>query len=127
MDNLCGVISNGLVIDRKPGWAYKRGIAMVGFVLGGLGEDDHCEGVYPIELIVGDHHEEGEDGFPDCKKVIVGWLPFKGGEGVMGLFEEPSDYVGCHSGLVDCQLTPSQGGVITWIPEPVGDRRGLQQ
>ncbi len=52
---------------------------MVGFILGGLGEDGH-EGVYPIELIIGDHHKEGEDGLPDCKKVIVGRLPFRGGE-----------------------------------------------
>jgi hypothetical protein len=82
---------------------------MVSFILGGLGEDGR-EGVYPIELIVGDPHEEGEDGFPDRKKVIVGWLPFKGGGGVMGLFKEASDHVRSHSGLVDCQLTTSQGG-----------------
>jgi hypothetical protein len=44
----------------------------------GSGEDGR-EGVYPIELIVGDHHEEGEDGFPDCKNVMIGRLPFKGG------------------------------------------------
>jgi hypothetical protein len=54
--------------------------------------------VYPIELIIGDHHEEGEDGLPDHEQVIVGWLPFKGGEGVMGLFNEASDCVGHHSG-----------------------------
>jgi hypothetical protein len=64
-----------------------------------------------IELIVGDYLEEGEDGLPDHKKVIVGWLPFKGGKGVVGLFEEASDCIGHHDGLVDCKLTPSEGGV----------------
>ncbi len=62
---------------------------------GSLGEDGR-EGVYPIELIIGDHHEEGEDGFLDCKKVIVSWFPFKGGGGVMGLVEVVSDSIGCH-------------------------------
>jgi hypothetical protein len=52
---------------------------MIGLLIGGLGENSH-EGVYPIELIIGDHHEEGGVGFPDCKKVIIGRLPFKGGK-----------------------------------------------
>ncbi len=29
----------------------------------------------------------------------------------MSLFEEASDCVGYHDGFVDCQLTPSKGGV----------------
>ncbi len=91
-DDRSGIVGDCLVIEGKPGWAYKLGIVVVGFVLGGLGEDSH-EGVNSIELIAGDHHEE-EDGFPDCKKVIIGWLLFKRGGGR-------------HSGLV--QLTPSQG------------------
>ncbi len=33
-------------------------------------------------------------------EVIIRWLPFKGGEGVMGLFEEASDRVGCHNDLL---------------------------
>jgi hypothetical protein len=27
-------------------------------------------------------HEKGEKGLPDSKQVVVGWLPFGGGEGV---------------------------------------------
>ncbi len=80
-DDHCGVFGNCCVVEQKLGRAYKLGIAMVGFVLGGLVEDGH-EGVHSIKLIVGDHHEEGEDGFPDCKKVIIGQRSIKGGEGV---------------------------------------------
>jgi hypothetical protein len=109
-DDHLGIIGNHLVVERQLGRAYKIGIAMVGFVIGGLAEDGR-KGVYLIELIVGDHHEEGEYGFPDYKKVNVGRLPFKGGEEVMGLIEEASDHVGRHDGLVDYQLTPSEGGV----------------
>jgi hypothetical protein len=108
-DNHNGVIGDPLVIEQKPGQAYKLSIAVVGHVLCSLGEDGH-EGVYPIELIVGDHHEEGGGGFPDCKKVIVSQFPFKRGGGIMVLFEEASDCIGRHNGLIDCQLTPSSRG-----------------
>ena len=33
-------------------------------------------------------------------EVIVGWFPFEGGEGIMGLCEEGSDCVGRHVGLL---------------------------
>jgi hypothetical protein len=118
-DDCCGIVG-----ERKLGWAHELGIAVLGLVLGNLGEDGH-EGVYPIELIVGDYHEEKDDGFPDCKKVIIGQLPFKEGEEVLGLFKEASDCIGHHSGLVDCQSTPSQGDSFTWNSEPVGGCRGL--
>jgi len=56
--------------------------------------------VNPIQLVVGDDQEKGEKGLPDGKQLIVGCLPFKGGEGVMGLFEEASDRVRRHVGLL---------------------------
>jgi hypothetical protein len=71
-DDHRGIVSDHLVVEWKPGWAYELGIAVVEFVVSSLGEDGH-EGVYPIELILG-------DGFLDHKKVIIGRLPFKGGK-----------------------------------------------
>jgi hypothetical protein len=94
--NCCGVLGNRLVVEWETEWAYNFG-TVVGFVLDGFGEDGR-EGVNPIQLVVGDDHEKGENGLLDGKQVIVGWLPFEGGEGVMGLFKEASDCVGCHFG-----------------------------
>ncbi len=88
------IVSNQLVVERELGRAYKFG-TMVGFVLDSLSEDGH-EGVNPVQLIVEYDHEKGEEGLLDGKQVIVGQLPFEGG--VMGLFEEASDRVGCHFG-----------------------------
>jgi hypothetical protein len=49
-------------------------------------------------LVIWDDYEKGEKGLPDCKQVVIGWLPFKGGEGVIGLFEEAADCVSIHDG-----------------------------
>jgi hypothetical protein len=97
-NNCCGVDSNCLVVEWETSRAYKFG-AMVGFILDSLGEDG-CEGANSAQLVVGDNHEQWEKGFPDGQKVIVGWLPFKGGGGIMGLFEEVSDRVGHHVRLL---------------------------
>ena len=35
-----------------------------------------------FQLVIWDDHEKEEKGLPDCKQVVVGWFPFKGGEGV---------------------------------------------
>jgi hypothetical protein len=70
---------------------------MVGFVLDGLGEDGR-EGVNPVQLVVGDGMEKGEKGLQNGKQVVLGRLPFKEGEGIMGLFEEASDCVGRYFG-----------------------------
>ena len=53
-------------------------------------------GMDSIQLVVGDDHEEGKKCFPDDKKVIVRWFPFKRGKGVVGLFEEAGDGVRHH-------------------------------
>jgi hypothetical protein len=70
---------------------------MVGFVLGSLVEDGH-ERMDSFQLVIWDDHEEGEKGLPDCKKVVVGWFSFEGGEGVVSLFEEVGDCVSIHVG-----------------------------
>jgi hypothetical protein len=62
-NDCCGIVSNCLVIERGTSWAFKFG-TMVGFVLDSLGEDGH-EGVNPIQLVVGDDHEQWEKGFLD--------------------------------------------------------------
>jgi hypothetical protein len=33
-------------------------------------------------LVIWDDHEKGEKGLPDGEQVVIGWLHFKGGEGV---------------------------------------------
>jgi hypothetical protein len=62
-NNFRGVVSNHLVVEWETSRAYKFGI-MVGFVLDSLGEDGR-EGVNPVQLVVGDDHEQWEKGFPD--------------------------------------------------------------
>jgi hypothetical protein len=62
-NNCRGVISNCLVVEWEMSRAYKTG-TMVGFVLVSLGEDG-CEGVNPVQLVVGDDHEQWEKGFLD--------------------------------------------------------------
>ncbi len=62
-NNCCGIISNPLVIEWETSRAYKFGTT-VGFVLDGLGEDGR-EGVNPIQLVLGDDHEQWEKGFLD--------------------------------------------------------------
>jgi hypothetical protein len=92
VSNHCGIVGNQLVIEWETSQAYKLG-TMAGFVLDSLGEDG-CEGVNPVQLVVGDDHKKEGKGLPDGKQVIAGQLPFEGGEGVMGLFEEVSGRVG---------------------------------
>jgi hypothetical protein len=58
-----GIVSNRLVIEWETSQACKFG-TMVGFVLDSLGEDG-CEGMKPIQLVVGDDHEQWEKGFLD--------------------------------------------------------------
>ncbi len=65
---------------------------MVGGIPRGIREDGR-EGMEPPKLIVGDHHEEGEDRLPDRKEIVIHWLPFEGGEGIVCLFEEERDGV----------------------------------
>ncbi len=51
-----GIVSNHLVVEWETSRTYKFG-TMVGFVLDSLGEDG-CEGVNPVQLVIGDDHEQ---------------------------------------------------------------------
>jgi hypothetical protein len=62
-NNCCGVVSNRLVVKWETSRAYKFG-TMVGFLLDSFGEDG-CEGVNPVQLVVGDDHEQWKKSFPD--------------------------------------------------------------
>ena len=56
VNNCCGFVSNRLVGEWETSRVYKFG-TMVGFVLDSLGEDG-CEGVNPVQLVIGDDHEQ---------------------------------------------------------------------
>ncbi len=58
-----GVVRDYLVIEWEASRAYKFG-TMVSFVLDSLG-GDCCEEVSPIQLVIGDDHEQWEKGFLD--------------------------------------------------------------
>jgi hypothetical protein len=85
-DNCRGIVGDVFIEEGEAAGAYEFGIAMGGFLLGGICEDGH-EGMDFFQLVVRNYHEEREKTLLDGKEVIIGWLPFKGGEGVGGLFE----------------------------------------
>ncbi len=58
-------------------------------------------------MVIWDDHEKREKGLPDGKQVVVGWLPFEGGEGVLGLFEEAADCVSVYDGWQLLSLLPN--------------------
>jgi hypothetical protein len=93
---------------------------MVGFVLGGLGEDGH-KGMGSPQLVVGDDHEERKK-FPLVgEQVVAGWFPFKGGGGVVGLFEEAGDGVGRHLRLIVVKNNYSRARGVFFLTR--GNRR----
>ena len=66
----CGIDGNIFILEGEANGPEELGIAMVGFVFDGVREDGH-EGVYSLQQVIWDDHEEGEDGFPDCKQAMV--------------------------------------------------------
>jgi hypothetical protein len=62
-------------------------------------------------LVIWDDHEKGEKSLPDGKQVIIGWLPFEGGEGVVGLFEEAGDCISIHDGWELLSLLANKGSI----------------
>jgi hypothetical protein len=94
-DDCRGVIGDVFIIEGEAGGTYEFGVAMFGFVLGGLLEDGR-EGVDSIQLIVWNDHEEGEKRFSDGKQVVVSWFPFERGKCVICLFEEAGDSLWSH-------------------------------
>jgi hypothetical protein len=118
-NNRHGAIGDPLVKEWETGQVYKFGI-VVGFILGGLGEDGH-EGVNTVQLVIGDDHEKGDKGLPDGKQVVIRWLPFKGGRGVMSLFEEVGDCVRYHFGCLSVLLGfRSQLGAVEDCNDDIG-------
>ncbi len=94
-DNCCGIVSDVFIVEGEAGGPDKFGVAVFGFVLGGLRKDGR-EGMDSFQLVVRNDHEKGEKSLPDGKEVFIGWLPFKGGEGVVSLFEEVGDCFWTH-------------------------------
>jgi hypothetical protein len=72
------IVSNQLVVEQKPGRVYKFS-TVAGFVLDSLSEDGH-EGVNPVQLVVGDEHEKGEEGLPDGSRLLLVDFPLMGGK-----------------------------------------------
>ncbi len=62
-----GIVSDHLIVEWETSRVYKFG-TMVGFVLDSLSEDGR-EGVNPVQLVVGDDHEQWEKGFLDASEV----------------------------------------------------------
>ncbi len=90
-NNCHGVVSNHLVVEWKTIRAYKFG-AMVGFIPDSLGEDG-CEGVNSVQLVIRDDHGLGGH----CRMARCGT---RKEVNIMGLFEEASDHIGHHVGLL---------------------------
>jgi hypothetical protein len=98
-DDCHGVVGDGIIVEREAFGTYIFVVAMVGFVLGGLGEDGY-KGIGSPKLVVGDDHEERKKCSPDGEQIVVGWFPFEGRKGVIGLFEEAGDGIGRHLRLI---------------------------
>jgi len=94
-DDCRGVVGDVFIIEGEVGGTYKFLVAMVSLVLGGLREDGH-EGMNTLQLIIINDHEDRDKLLSDDEEVIIGWLPFEGGEGVSGLFEKAGDCVRRH-------------------------------
>ncbi len=77
-DDCHGIVGDVFVVEGEADRPDKLGIAMVGFVLGGIHKDGR-EGMDSFKLVIRDDHEQWEKGLPDCKQVVVGQLPFEGG------------------------------------------------
>jgi hypothetical protein len=95
VDDCYGIVGDVFVVEGEADGPDKLGVAMVGFVLGGIHEDGR-EGMGSFQLVIPDDHEQWEKGLPDCKQVVIGWLPFEGGEGAVCLFEEAGNCIGLH-------------------------------
>ncbi len=109
-----GVVVYGCVVEGKAGWAQEYVVAMVGFVLPCFHEDGR-EGMDSCEKVVGDDHQEWEDGLSDRQEVVLSWLPFDGGEGVVGLLEEEGDGVRRHDLIVVFQDNESERFGVGWL------------
>ena len=94
-DNGQRIVGNIFIVERQAAWSNKCTAAMVGGVPPWFREDCH-EGVNPPELIVGNFHQNWEEGFLYPGEVVVRGLSFEGGEGLARLPEEERDCFGRH-------------------------------
>ena len=92
-DDCSSVVVDVIVVEREAFETDELFVAMVALVFGGVSEDGH-KGVNSAQLVVGDDHEERQQCPSDGEQVVVGWFPFEGEKGVIGLFEEAGDGVG---------------------------------
>ena len=119
----CGVIGNGIIVERETFGTHKFVVAMVGFLLGGLGEDGH-KGIGSPQLVVGDDHERRKKSLLDGDQVVIGWFPFKRGKGLVGLFEEAGDGIGRHFWLIVANNYSRMRGVASRLSSVVSPRGG---
>jgi hypothetical protein len=89
------IVGNIFVLERQAAWSNKCTAAMVGGVPPWFREDCH-EGVNPPALIVGDFHQNWEEGFPYCGEVVVQGLSIEGGKGLAHPPKEKRDCFGRH-------------------------------
>jgi hypothetical protein len=94
-DDCRGVIGDVFIVEGKADGTNERGVAVFGFLLGGIREDSR-EQMDAVQLIIGDDHEERQNTLSDGEDIVVRWFPFERGKGVVRLFEEAGDGVRHH-------------------------------
>jgi hypothetical protein len=94
-DDCRGIIGDVFIVEGKADGTNKRGVAVFGFVLGGIREESR-EQMDAIQLIIGDDHEERQNTLSDGEEIVVRWFPFERGKGVVRLFEEAGDGIRRH-------------------------------
>ncbi len=83
MDMTLTLISSTLMSSDG---AFECIAAMVGGVRHCICQDGR-EGVEPPELVVGDLHQNWEEGLLDQEEIVIRWLPLDGGEAIACLLK----------------------------------------
>jgi len=81
-DDCRGVI---FIVEGKADGTNEWGVAVFGFVLGGVRENSR-EQMDAVQLIIRDDHEERQNTLSDGEEIVVRWFPFERGKGVVRLF-----------------------------------------
>ena len=68
-DDCRGVIGDVFIVEGKADGTNERGVAVFGFVLGGVREDS-CERMDAIQLVIGDDHEERQGWQGDRRPLV---------------------------------------------------------
>ncbi len=82
--------------------------------------EDSREGVDPPELIVGDFHQNWEQGFPYRGEIVIRGLSVEGGKSLARLPEEERDRFGRH-GVLDGFAWDRAGSVADRDDDDEGD------